>query len=305
VKHVLWAAAIAASAASQAAVHTHQSGITQIEINGAIVEEAQDAKNDGDVSVSAIHGTLTTPEVRSAARSRFSSGEMAANVRIDSKTQFGGGQVFTLSQATYALQVDQSPVATRAALDFFLPPSFMEATMNAEVPFDTMSLVLMADLRVCFSTSCSSADSQFTFQANLDAGWNGFSLATQVSAAPGVDVTPLENPTVTDVGGPGAGFLRTTTVDYAAFEGHLDLGTVVAGVPVRVEYLMQVRADGSFLDTIGLAAINDPFLLDTDPVQPGAALTLALAPVPEPAGAALLGLGLAALAVRRARASCS
>jgi hypothetical protein len=105
-------------------------------------------------------------------------------------------------------------------------------------------------------------------------------------------------------------FLRTTTIDFPAFHGHLDLGLIPAGVPLTVEYQMQARGSGLLLANIGLAAINDPFLLSTDPVQPGVALDLAVAPaapVPAPATWMLLLAGLAlapAFARRRPGSRC-
>jgi hypothetical protein len=58
-------------------------------------------------------------------------------------------------------------------------------------------------------------------------------------------------------------------------------------------------------DNLGLVAINDPFLLETDPVADGAPLALTLAPAaaPEPAGWAscLAGLGLVTLVAGRRR----
>jgi hypothetical protein len=62
-----------------------------------------------------------------------------------------------------------------------------------------------------------------------------------------------------------------------------------------VEYQLQTRGSGRLLANIGLAGINDPFLLATDPV-PGGALMLTFAPVaavPEPEIALLMAGGLA------------
>jgi len=90
-------------------------------------------------------------------------------------------------------------------------------------------------------------------------------------------------------------------VGFSAYTGHLDLGIIPVGSPVTVEYIMQTRASGVGVGNIAIAAINDPFLLDTDPVQPGA-LTFVASPVPEPGTGLLSLLGLTGLA-RAARAT--
>jgi len=275
-------------------IETHQSGTASITVNGTRVADESDSKTDGRVSVAAFFGTLSTPEVRTAARSAFS-GELASNVRMDDKNKFSFTRVDeTISAAT--LEIRSAPdnaLLRHAALDFILPRSFMEVTSNAELPNNALEMVLLADLRVCFANLCSSSDSRFTFQSILSGAWQSFQNNVQASGDPGLDLTPLHHPTITDNGG-AHDFLRTTTVDFGAFFGHLDLGLVPAGAPLTVEYQLQTRGSGRLVSNIGLAGINDPFVLDTDPVSAGV-LALTFAPavaVPEPQAWVLLGAGL-------------
>ena len=293
--------------ASAALVETVQSGVSEIRINGVLANEDSDAQTDGDVSVFARVGNATTPEVRAAARARVT-GEMAANVRLDDKFQFSHTQVSeAISVATLKVTVAPDTVFLRnAVLDFLLPPSFVEVTSSGELQDNALEMVLFADLRVCFDTLCSSTDSRFSFQTTLTASWQEFDFSIQTEGEPGLDLSALEAPTVTDAGGPGVGFMRTTTLEFATFEGHLDLGLIPIGLPLTLEYQMQARGSGRMAANIGLAAINDPFILSTDPIQPGMALNIAVAPavVPLPAAWLVLASGsllTGALARRGAR----
>jgi hypothetical protein len=295
---------VAAGESAAVPIETVESGTSTVKVNGAIVADQSDAQTDGRVSTVAIFGTHSTPEVRTAARSSFS-GELASNVRMDDKMQFSNTHVTeTISAATLALHSPPDNAFLRhASLDFLLPRSFMEVTSNAELPRNALEMVLLADLRVCFATICGLGDSVFSFQSILTASWQSFTHSEIASGDPSLDLTPLLNPTITDN---PAGFLRTTTLDFDAFHGHLDLGIIPASSPFTVEYQLQTRGSGDLLANIGLAGINDPFLLDTDPVQAGA-LVLLIEPVgaaaaPEPQGWALLAMGLALVAGLRRRA---
>jgi len=286
-----------------ALIETEQAGVSTIRVNFAIVAEDSAATIDDRVSVFAIFGGPTTPEVRTAARSSFT-GELAANVRMDDKSEFSFTPVETISSATLIVHVAPDSVfVRRAELDFFLPPSFLEVTSNAELPGNALEMSILADLRVCFATFCGGGDSQFNFQSRLTASWLSFTEFSSATGNASLDLTPLQNPTVTEVSGP-LDFLRTVTLDFPAFQGHLDLGLIPPGLPLRVEYQMQARGEGVLAHNIGLSAINDPFLLSTDPVSPGVAMTLALGPpttVPGPATLILLmaGLGVTAARIRR------
>jgi hypothetical protein len=287
-------------------VTTYQSGISLIEIGNVKTVESTDAKTDGRVSVFALSGTSTTPEARTAARS--SSTEIAANARIDDKMLFSGTDFTTvLSQAAYSIVLAPDTVfVNEAVLDFVLPPAYLEITNNAELPVAELATVMLADLRFCFATVCSSQDAVFHLQADLVGSWRSFATGVNVTGHAQLDLTPLRNPTIADTG--ATGFLRTTTVSFPLFQGHLELGRIPRGVPVSIEYILQARATGRLAGNIGIAAVNDPFLLETDPVLASAPLALTLTPrvdpppqVPEPASTWLVALAVAACAGRRVR----
>lgn len=294
----------AAGGSTAAVLETVQSGTSTVRVNGNIVADQSDAKTDGRVSTVAIFGSQSTPEVRTAARSAFN-GEIAANVRMDDKELFSNTNVTeTISAATLTYRsAPDNALLRRAALDFVLPPSFMEVTSNAEIPRNALEMILFADLRVCFATLCGLGDSQFTFQSILTASWETFTHSTSATGNPGLNLTSLQAPRITD--NPG-GFLRTTTLDFDRFEGHLDLGLVPAGVPLTVDYQIQTRGRGRLIANLGLAGINDPFTLEADPV-PAGALVLFIEPVdaaaaPEPQVWSLLAMGFALIAGVRRRA---
>jgi len=93
------------------------------------------------------------------------------------------------------------------------------------------------------------------------------------------------------------------------FQGSLDLGLIPAGAPMTVSYRLYAYAFGVGAANMGIAAINDPFLVSTDPVQRFDTLSLTLTnvdSVPEPdsrllalAGSALL------LGIRLVRAAAA
>jgi hypothetical protein len=76
---------------------------------------------------------------------------------------------------------------------------------------------------------------------------------------------------------------------------------VPRGTPIAVLYVMESRVFGRTGDNVGLAAINDPFFLETDPVQVGSPMNVTFTTAPEPQTAILGAIGLPAylLTVRK------
>ena len=286
-------AAFANIGARAQVLETVESGTSTVRVDGNVVADDSDAQTDGRVSTVAIFGSASTPEVRTAARSA-QNGELASNVRMDDKFQFSNTLVTeTISAATLVFHSSPDNALLRhASLDFTLPASFMEVTNFGEVPNNALEMVLLADLRVCFAAVCGLGDSVFGFQSILTASFQSFSWSAIATGAPSRDLDPLRHPVITDG---VVAFERTTTLEFAAFHGHVDLGLVPSTAPPPVEYQLQTRGSGRLLANIGLAGINDPFTLATDPV-PGGALSLNFAPVaavPEPEIALLMAGGLA------------
>lgn len=247
---------------------------------------------------------LSNNQARTAARSRGA--EIAANARVFQDTGFNFvDDDLALSQASYTVTAGGALAPQQASFDFFLPPSYLEIVSNAETPLHQLNATMFADLRVCFDTSCSSTDSQLYFQADLQASYGRHNVSVQATGNPALDLSPVLGATVSDTG--AGAFTRTRLIEFPAFSGHLDLGNIPAGVPITVDYVVQARAWGTVAFSSAIAAINDPFFLDTDPVTSGPPLVLTLAPaVPEPPAFALLLLGGMLLAMRaRQGRSCA
>jgi hypothetical protein len=86
-------------------------------------------------SSQALAGTMDTPEARTAARVRLA--EVAVNARLDGKMFFGPTDIQTnFSTAIYTATIQKiSGAAEHLMMDFFLPPSYVATTTNAEIPF--------------------------------------------------------------------------------------------------------------------------------------------------------------------------
>lgn len=292
-------ALLAATIAAPAAVVTQQSVSSHIQSSGVRQAEQSNTATDGAASSQAIWPpSPTTAQGRTAARSRVE--EIAANALILDTGFTGLPFDELLSAATYTITVDPVFVEQNASLQFYLPPGYMEIESNAEVPFNEMETVLLAGLRVCYTNSCSSADERFFFQAVATARFTSRSYSVVANGDASLDLSGLENPVVTFT---PDGFINTYLVEFPDFTGMLDLGPVGAGLPITVEYQIQARARGVALFNRAAAAINDPFVLDTDPVRQGIPLRLTLTPavdeVPEPSTVLLALSGVAMVIVRR------
>ena len=210
-----------------------------------------------------------------------------------------------LSQATYGINLAPDNLFVNdASLDFVLPPAYMEVTSNAEVRSAALEAVLLADLRVCFAIACSSRDAVFHFQSTSPPRGRTSSGVRMPRAIRQLDLTPLENPTIVDSG--AIGFLRTTTIEFPISGATWSSEQSLLGSPFATA-ILEVQTGGLAFANIGIAAINDPFLLDTDPVQSFAPVTLTVSPRgasdagPGACRAAACATGMAAWLRRRLR----
>ena len=284
-----------------AQVDTFQSAGSMVDALGVTQVRDDDAANDGAASSQALWSGNTNNHARTAARSRSS--EIAANARVFQETGFNFVTYdLALSQASYEISAVGALAPRQASFDFFLPPSFLEIVSNAETAFLRLDTVMFADLRVCFRITCSLGDRQLHFQASLGGTHREHELSVQASGHPNLDLSPLLGASLGDSG--ETGFIRTRLIEFPAFSGHIDLGIVPAGLPITVQYVLQARAWGTVALSSAIAAINDPFLLDTDPVASGVPMALMLTPVPEPPAFVLMLLG-GLLSVARARQRCA
>jgi hypothetical protein len=287
-------ALITAVTASAAGI-TSQSASSFIEAGGTEQVRQDIAVTNGFASSQAVWPAGNNiPQGRTAARSGDT--EIAANAGVFSDLFTPRPIDLALSQATYIVQLPPVLTPQTASLEFYLPPSYVEIVNNAELQFNEMHALFFAELRVCLTATCSVNDRQFYFQVNADGSYRNITHSIQLSGNPSLDLSTLQNPTVTDTSG---GFLRTYLVEFPDFTGVLDLGLIPGGSTLTVEYVLQARANGIAQFNSAIAAINDPFLVDTDPVQPGAPLLLttnaAAADVPEPSTALLCGPAAIAL----------
>lgn len=291
--------ALLAASVAPGAVVTEQFGTSTIRANGAMQAEQSQVATDSFASTQAIWPpSPTAAQGRTAARSRAE--EIAANAMILDTSFTGVTFDEVISAAQFNLTVSPELIVRHATLEFFLPPSYMEVVSNAETYFNVMETVLLANVRICYADICNFSDQRFQFQAVATVSFLNREYDVQATGDPAFDLSGLQNPIVTFTPN---GFLNTYHVAFPEFTGILDVGDVPAGVPITVEYQIQARASGRALLNTAIAAINDPFLLSTDPVLQGTPLQLTFTPVvdtvPEPSTVLLVLSGVAMAVVRR------
>ncbi len=282
------------------AFDTEQDAQSSVAINQVEVASDSIGAINGQASSRALYPAAPTAyQARTAARS--SSTEIAANSQIlDTAYSFEPFDL-VLSQANYAIEVPAEAFSRTADFDFFLPPSYLEVVSSAELPDNELRASMLAEVRVCFSSSCSLGDERFRFDAFLNASWREHAENYGASGDTSLDLSLLA-PTLTDGDYSAFNFERTVNYAFPAFTGQIEVGRVPAGQTVRIEYVMQTRASGELIFNSAIAAINDPFELDTDAVMAGAPISsLTIAPVPEASTVMMLAAGLLALALRRRR----
>jgi hypothetical protein len=272
----------------------------EFNFEGTPYEAQQSVTGIATASSQALAGSMSTPEARTAAR--VSLDEMAANARLDGKMHFGPTDVQTnFSTAIFTAFVQKiSGGPEHVMMDFFLPPSEVETTTNAEIPFAEVEAAIFAwiETRSCVAPdSCTGAISRhFDFQAYIIGDWQSYGHLAHATGDPGLDVSPLLNPTLTDT----PGFFRTVNLSLPEYAGTLDLGVLLPGQTMQVEYIMQARAIGFASANVAIAGINDPFFIDSDPVTPGAPAVFRTVQVPEPASF-MFCLAGGLLAIKRPR----
>jgi hypothetical protein len=260
----------------------------------------------GTVSVSsqALAGTSSTPELRTAARASVE--DITANARLDDKFRFSNVNFQDNdSIATFSVVIFKiGGGAERISASIYFPPSYVEVSSFVEIPYATLTPAIFAEINVvgCSTPSLCVGPSTgiFDFQSYIDGSYNSFQYLVHAESQPGVDLSPLLNPVITDQIGGGS---RLSRVEFPGYGATLDLGTLGAGEALKFEYRIEARVTGIGAGNVGIAAINDPFFFSGTPtgpgVDPGITASPAAASVPEPATGLLLIAGVGLVWVRR------
>ena len=255
-----------------------------------------DSDVDGAVDSAAASGVILstpdTPIARTAARSSFT--DISANAFFDDQFSFSFAGNLGFSTATFQGDViNISSERHEIFLEFFMPPSYLEYSGNAEAPFVGITGNLFVDLKV-------GGVPVFDFDAitvgNYDTPLGDVIRTLRAeSPEPGVDVSGLLAPTISEVF-TGGGFIRTVTVEFPALVGVVSLGEADPFDVLTFEYKMRATVAGYSAGTTGIVAINDPpilrdfFSLSSVPVA-----------VPEPSTFILTALALVGLLAQRHR----
>ncbi len=276
----------------------HASSVADLTYLGTNYHQGQTIEHSLYASSQALAGLTTTPEARTAAR--VSSAAIACNSRLDDKFFFSFiHDAESASTAAYGVTLTKLGGAPERVLaHFLLPPSFVEIVSYNEVPD--------ARIDAGMSAVINNLPTDFEFRARITGSFQSESHNFYAAGQPGLDVSPLLNPTFTDT---IMGDFRTTRLEFPSFVGTLDLGILFAGQSLVFDYRLDTFVDitvpdGALVGHVGIASINDPFFFDGDPVTPGIPVIFEFvsASVPEPSTLALMGItGMAfcAWAVRR------
>ena len=295
----LLASVLATVCAAQAGVVVHPSATSEIRTSpGTQATQSQATSGTPAASQAIWPASPTNAQARTAARS--SALEIGANALITDSafTRLNFDEV--ISAASYAITATPEFLNSGSLIEFYLPPSYLEVESNLELPNNTMEVLLLANLEVCFRSVCTK---EFFFQSIATASYNNQNFSTLLSGNPMLDLTALDNPQVSLTPSSDL-FLRTYLVEFPDYAGSFDFGAVPVGESVEVRYQIQARAKGLAAFNHAIAAINDPFTVTTDPIRQGTPLSLtftgsATESVPEPSTVLLSLTGLMAFAVRR------
>lgn len=241
---------------------------------------------------------------QSAGRSRLEVPQTIAANGSFVATSFTERDVRAQGQAEQSIRL-VAP-AGQLTMHFVLPRLLLEFSDNVErlgvggQPFGG-DMLTQIQANICV-TAAGMSGCPFELVATLAGHFGEQQLSVQASTLdPGLDLSAFDNqtPTVT-----GNGFLRTATWEFPAFEGDLDLSGFTGGV-LQVTYTLVAIATGPAAITTAAAAINDPFLFETDPTA-GSPIRFDFAAadataVPAPGGLGLLAMTLCGFAVLRRR----
>jgi hypothetical protein len=189
-------------------------------------------------------------------------------------------------------------------MHFVLPSLLLEFSDTVErlalggVPIGG-DLFTQVQADICVKPDGGAKSCRFSLVARLEGHYGDEELGVNaMSPDPGLDLTAFDNqaPTVT-----GDFFKRTATWEFGTFESDLDLSAFTGGI-LEVTYEMLAVAEGRAAITTAAAAINDPFLFETDPTaqSPISFDFVAGEPnaVPAPGGLGLLALAFGLVAAR-------
>jgi len=259
----------------------HREAVASIEVSDLAIDRSLDARQAGPAFATATVGAPAAPaEARASGRAEQLT--MTANAEYDNRTFFQPDVLdFTRVHSQARLELHGVSQGRDITIDYFLPPGFLELRTNDEVPpgLYTQEARLRARLDLC-SPSCDggAAAIALDFIAELRGGYRDWELETRaysLALAPwlsgrslgSTDFSPLLHDlvAVTD-SDPQTGLpLRTLLWEYPALSGTVTIGSIPAGQPFVLDYLLVAEVAGSSPVSGAAAAINDPLSLASFP----------------------------------------